>query len=147
MAEAEVITAVGRNKKSIKAGDTVKYVNSDTISRVTEIKKTSRGMYGFCSKVQTSGIRKKLWSQLSLKLKKRKKKGNSLRRNWKKDLENREKQCRPSISGKPVAVELEDKSSSCTLRTFSLIFSILHKYQIFSCSSLSSILSHCAQYN
>ena len=43
MAEAEVITAVGRNKKSIKAGDTVKYVNSDTISRVTEIKKDEQG--------------------------------------------------------------------------------------------------------
>jgi hypothetical protein len=39
MASAEVITAVGRNRKSIEVGDTVKYVNSDTISRVTEIKK------------------------------------------------------------------------------------------------------------
>jgi|LFRM01.1.fsa_nt_gb hypothetical protein len=43
MAEAAVITAVGRNKKSIKVGDTVKYVNSDTISRVTEIKKDEQG--------------------------------------------------------------------------------------------------------
>ncbi|HIH75444.1 MAG TPA: DUF2098 family protein [Methanosarcina sp.] len=39
MADAEEITAVGRNKKTIKVGDAVKYVNSDTISRVTEIKK------------------------------------------------------------------------------------------------------------
>lgn len=43
MADAEVITAVGRNKKPIKAGDTVKYVNSDTVSRVTEIKKDEQG--------------------------------------------------------------------------------------------------------
>jgi|GEM_PF-303759 hypothetical protein len=43
MAEAAVITAVGRNKKSIKVGDTVKYVNSDTISCVTEIKKDEQG--------------------------------------------------------------------------------------------------------
>jgi len=43
MAGAEIITAVGRNKKSIKAGDTVKYVNSDTVSRVTEIKKDEQG--------------------------------------------------------------------------------------------------------
>jgi hypothetical protein len=43
MAGVEVITAVGRNKKSIEVGDTVKYVNSDTISRVTEIKKDGQG--------------------------------------------------------------------------------------------------------
>lgn len=43
MAGAEVITAIGRNKKLIKAGDTVKYVNSDTVSRVTEIKKDEQG--------------------------------------------------------------------------------------------------------
>ncbi|NLN43725.1 MAG: DUF2098 family protein [Methanosarcina sp.] len=43
MAGAEVITAVGRNKKPIKAGDAVKYVNSDTVSRVTEIKKDEQG--------------------------------------------------------------------------------------------------------
>jgi hypothetical protein len=43
MAGAEVITAVGRNKKPINAGDTVKYVNSDTVSRVTEIKKDEQG--------------------------------------------------------------------------------------------------------
>ncbi|AKB56382.1 MULTISPECIES: DUF2098 domain-containing protein [Methanosarcina] len=43
MADAEVITAVGRNKKPIKAGDAVKYVNSDTVSRVTEIKKDEQG--------------------------------------------------------------------------------------------------------
>ena len=43
MAEAEVITAVGRNKKTIKIGDVVKYVNSDTLSRVTEIKKDEQG--------------------------------------------------------------------------------------------------------
>ena len=43
MADAEVITAVGRNKKPIKAGDTVKYVNSDTVSRVIEIKKDEQG--------------------------------------------------------------------------------------------------------
>ncbi len=43
MASAEVITAVGRNRKSIKVGDTVKYVNSDTISRVTEIKEDEQG--------------------------------------------------------------------------------------------------------
>jgi len=39
MADAEEITAIGRNKKTIKVGDAVKYVNSDTVSRVTEIKK------------------------------------------------------------------------------------------------------------
>ena len=43
MADAEGITAVGRNKKTIKVGDTVKYVNSDTVSRVTEIKKDEQG--------------------------------------------------------------------------------------------------------
>jgi hypothetical protein len=43
MAGAETITAIGRNKKPIKAGDTVKYVNSDTVSRVTEIKKDEQG--------------------------------------------------------------------------------------------------------
>ena len=43
MADAEEITAVGRNKKPIKVGDTVKYVNSDTVSRVTEIKKDEQG--------------------------------------------------------------------------------------------------------
>lgn len=43
MADAEVITAVGRNKKTIKMGDAVKYVNSDTVSRVTEIKKDEQG--------------------------------------------------------------------------------------------------------
>jgi hypothetical protein len=43
MAEAEGITAVGRNKKIIQVGDAVKYVNSDTVSRVTEIKKDEQG--------------------------------------------------------------------------------------------------------
>jgi hypothetical protein len=43
MAEAEGITAVGRNKKTIEVGDAVKYVNSDTVSRVTEIKKDEQG--------------------------------------------------------------------------------------------------------
>ncbi len=43
MADAETITAIGRNKKPIKVGDTVKYVNSDTVSRVTEIKKDEQG--------------------------------------------------------------------------------------------------------
>lgn len=43
MADAEGITAVGRNKKTIKMGDAVKYVNSDTVSRVTEIKKDEQG--------------------------------------------------------------------------------------------------------
>ncbi|HWR26181.1 MAG TPA: DUF2098 family protein [Methanosarcina sp.] len=40
---AEVITAVGRNKKPIEVGDIVKYVNTDTVSRVTEIKKDEHG--------------------------------------------------------------------------------------------------------
>ena len=43
MAEAEGITAVGRNKKIIKIGDIVKYVNSDTVSRVTDLKKDEQG--------------------------------------------------------------------------------------------------------
>lgn len=43
MADAEGVTAVGRNKKTIKVGDAVKYVNSDTVSRVTEIKKDEQG--------------------------------------------------------------------------------------------------------
>jgi hypothetical protein len=43
MADAEGVTAVGRNKKTIKMGDAVKYVNSDTVSRVTEIKKDEQG--------------------------------------------------------------------------------------------------------
>ena len=43
MAEAEGITAVGRNKRIIKMGDTVKYVNSDTVSRVTGLKKDEQG--------------------------------------------------------------------------------------------------------
>jgi hypothetical protein len=43
MADAEEITAVGRNKKTIKVGDAVKYVNSDTLSFVTGIKKDEQG--------------------------------------------------------------------------------------------------------
>ena len=43
MAEAEEITAVARNEKTIKKGDTVKYVNSDTVSRVTDLKKDEQG--------------------------------------------------------------------------------------------------------
>ena len=43
MVEAEGITAVGRNEKIIKVGDTVKYVNSDTLSRVTDLKKDEQG--------------------------------------------------------------------------------------------------------
>jgi hypothetical protein len=43
MADAEVMTAVGRNEKIIKIGDTVKYVNSDTVSRVTDLKKDEKG--------------------------------------------------------------------------------------------------------
>jgi hypothetical protein len=39
MAEAEGITAVGRNEKIIKTGDIVKYINSDTVSRVVDLKK------------------------------------------------------------------------------------------------------------
>jgi len=43
MADSEVITAVGRNKRTIKVGDIAKYVNSDTVSRVTEIKRNEQG--------------------------------------------------------------------------------------------------------
>ena len=43
MAEAEAITAVGRNERIIRLGDTVKYVNSDTVSRVTDFKKDEQG--------------------------------------------------------------------------------------------------------
>ena len=43
MAEAEGITAVGRNKRIIKMGDTVKYVNSDTVSRMADLKKDEQG--------------------------------------------------------------------------------------------------------
>ncbi|AKB16982.1 MULTISPECIES: DUF2098 domain-containing protein [unclassified Methanosarcina] len=43
MADAEEIIAVGRNKKTIRVGDAVKYVNSDTVSRVNEIKKDDQG--------------------------------------------------------------------------------------------------------
>ncbi len=43
IAEVEEITAIGRNKKPIKVGDTVKYVNSDTSGRVTEVKKDEQG--------------------------------------------------------------------------------------------------------
>jgi hypothetical protein len=43
MAEAEEIKAVGRNEKIIKTGDIVKYVNSDTISRVIYLKKDEQG--------------------------------------------------------------------------------------------------------
>lgn len=43
MVEVEAITALGRNKKPIKIGDTVKYVNSNTVSRVSEIKKDEQG--------------------------------------------------------------------------------------------------------
>lgn len=45
MAEAEVVTAVGRNNKPINVGDVVKYVNTDTISRVSEIKKDEQGVW------------------------------------------------------------------------------------------------------
>lgn len=43
MVEVEAVTALGRNKKPIRVGDTVKYVNSDTVSRVSEIKKDEQG--------------------------------------------------------------------------------------------------------
>jgi hypothetical protein len=43
MAEADEIIAVGRNKNIIEVGDVVKYVNSDTVSRVTDIKKDDQG--------------------------------------------------------------------------------------------------------
>lgn len=43
MADTEEIIAVGRNKKNIKVGDAVKYVNGDTVSRVGEIKKDEQG--------------------------------------------------------------------------------------------------------
>jgi hypothetical protein len=43
MAEAEGITAVGRNERIIKMGDMVKYVGSDTVSRVTDLKKDEQG--------------------------------------------------------------------------------------------------------
>jgi hypothetical protein len=43
MAEAEGIIAVGRNEKTIKLGDIVKYVNTDTISRVIDLKKDEQG--------------------------------------------------------------------------------------------------------
>ena len=43
MAETEEITAIGRNKKNITVGDTVKYINSDTVSRVGAIKKDEKG--------------------------------------------------------------------------------------------------------
>ena len=43
MAEAVGITAVGRNERIIKMGDTVKYVNSDTVSRVADLKKDEQG--------------------------------------------------------------------------------------------------------
>jgi hypothetical protein len=43
MAEAEGITAIGRNEKVIKKGDTVKYVSSDTVSLVTGLKKDEQG--------------------------------------------------------------------------------------------------------
>lgn len=45
MAEAEVIKAVGRNNKPINVGDVVKYVNTDTISRVIEIKEDEYGVW------------------------------------------------------------------------------------------------------
>jgi hypothetical protein len=45
MAEAEVITAVGRNNKPINVGDVVNYVNTDTISRVSEIKEDEQGVW------------------------------------------------------------------------------------------------------
>ena len=44
MADAEELTAAGRNKKTIRVGDAVKYVNSDTVSRVKEIKKDEQGI-------------------------------------------------------------------------------------------------------
>ena len=44
MAEADEIIAVGRNKNIIEVGDVVKYVNSDTISRVADIKKDQQGI-------------------------------------------------------------------------------------------------------
>jgi len=45
MAETEVITAIGRNDKPISVGDVVKYVNTDTISRVNEIKEDEQGVW------------------------------------------------------------------------------------------------------
>lgn len=45
MADTEVITAVSRNKKPIKTGDVVKYLNSDTISRVAEIEEKEDGIW------------------------------------------------------------------------------------------------------
>ena len=43
MAEADEITTVGSNKNIIEVGDVVKYVNSDTVSRVNDIKKDVQG--------------------------------------------------------------------------------------------------------
>ncbi len=45
MAETEVITALGRNDKPINVGDVVKYVNTDTISRISEIKEDEHGVW------------------------------------------------------------------------------------------------------
>ncbi|MDD2439114.1 MAG: DUF2098 family protein [Methanosarcinaceae archaeon] len=45
MAEIEAITAIGRDKKPIKVGDTVKYLNSDTVSRVAAIEKKEEGTW------------------------------------------------------------------------------------------------------
>jgi hypothetical protein len=44
MADAEETTAIGRNRKIIRVGDAAKYVNSDTVSRVKEIKKDEQGI-------------------------------------------------------------------------------------------------------
>jgi hypothetical protein len=43
MVEAEGITAVGRNERIINIGDKVKYVGSDTVGRVTDLKKDEKG--------------------------------------------------------------------------------------------------------
>lgn len=45
MDDAEGIKAVDRNEKPITIGDAVKYINSDTISRVADIKEKEDGTW------------------------------------------------------------------------------------------------------
>jgi hypothetical protein len=65
MADADEITAVGRNKKIIKVGDAVKYVNSDTLSRVTEIKKDEQGKVWALLESTNLGIETRPWNYRS----------------------------------------------------------------------------------
>ncbi len=121
MDDAKEITAVGRNKKTIKVGDAVKYVNSDTVSRIAEIKKDDQG-----GKVWVLLETTDLWyKEETLEYtdikppRKRKNKENLLPKSWKRGSGKKGKLFRPSISEKP---EEEGQEANLSCLYFTLLF-------------------------